>query len=61
MKYLVQLTAIAYVKQSVEVEATTPDEAEAKAKEQVNDGIWVYDGLHDEPGTSANLVTPIGE
>jgi len=50
MKYRVELSAKAYVKASVEVDATSRAEAETKALDTAYGGdvLWKYDGAEDD-------------
>lgn len=49
-RYRVSMTAIAYVKGHVFVNAESEEQAKTKAKENLGDAEWQYDGnTDDEP------------
>ena len=46
-KYHVKLTAVAFVKGSVEVEADSRQDAEVEAINRIDEVSWIYDGIND--------------
>ena len=56
--YRVVLTSLAIVEQVQLVAAETADAAVKKAKAQVNDNVWVYQGLHDDSDIETLDVFP---
>lgn len=61
MLYRVDLSAVAFMKGSVEVEAVSSKAAKEKALAVANDGDvdWKYDGLDDNEGITTNAVTQV--
>ena len=53
--FLVNMTAVAYVKGSIRVEASTQEEAEKIAKDKAGDVSWTYDGIDDYKDDSPSV------
>lgn len=57
-RFVVSLTALAYVKGSVDVTAKTADEAKKQAQASAGDVSWEYDGLQGDDSVTVDSVRP---